>query len=386
MNGDTAGATMRIGARNPFVYAEHVLKEKIKWNRLGPGQKRKKLEKAFGMPYNQLFDPLKGSPLFVKIVQANVNTGDLRPCITVSNPTWALNPAGSNYTVATRAHTDLVQGDLPDCFFIAALSSVAFSAPALIPDKPSTPYSYTFYNPPAVEGGTPVADKPISVSNLLPLDPAGKYHYSKSFTAGEIWPAMYEKAFASWKGSRTDKPDYSIICQGDPVLALMNLTGWRFTTYKPGTDPVTSTASRYSTQNFSDGTKIYNKINSVCQYTGPYRTTSKPMVAYTYDPRIERPPSGITYSDATIVGNHSYSVLGVHSVGAENYIVMRNPWGQKGAGPGSGDPDPSQLPAGAVAAGAWYQIANLADANDAIFALKASVFRDYFKGFGWVYQ
>ncbi len=105
------------------------------------------------------------------------------------------------------------------------------------------------------------------------------------------------------------------------------------------------------------------------------------MVAYTYDPRIEAPPAGIAYADATIVGNHAYAVLGVFP---NDYIVMRNPWGQKGAGPGSGDPDPTQLPAGALASGTWYGGFNLADPNDAVFALKASVFRNYFKGFGWV--
>ena len=110
---------------------------------------------------------------------------------------------------------------------------------------------------------------------------------------------------------------------------------------------------------------------------GGYSVAKFPMVAYTYPSA----PAGITYSDATIVANHSYSVLGVHAIGADTYIIMRNPWGQKGAGYGAGDP---VLP-NALASGAWYQIANLADANDAIFGLKTDVFRNYFKGFGWVY-
>ncbi len=367
-----------VGARNPFAYAGYKLNENVDWQNMSPRNKRKKLEDAFEMSYEKLFDPSNGkSPLFVQ-------TGDVRPCTTVTNPQWAPNPAGSNYTVTSRAYNDPVQGDLPDCYLIAALSSIAFAAvtipkPELMPDK-LPPFTYTFYKPPAVMGSAPTADAPISVSNLLPLDSTGRYHYSKSFAAGEIWIAMYEKAFARWinrlAGTDNDSPNYSRICQGDPVLALMNLTGWKF-----------STTSKYSTQAFTDGTQIFNKIrDSACKSLGAYKVAKFPMVAYTYDPRIERPPSGITYTDATIVGNHSYSVLGVHVIGADNYIVMRNPWGQKGAGPGSGDPDPSQLPAGALATGPWYQTANLADPNDAVFALKAGVFRDYFKGFGWVYQ
>lgn len=368
MTRDTAETPLRIGARNPFVYAEHKLGKKINWHKMSPGHKREKLEEAFGMPYNQLFDPKNESPLFVK-------TGDLRACTTVSNPNWAPNPAGSTYTVTSRAYNDLVQGDLPDCFFIAALSSVAFAAPALIPNKLGTSYTYYFFNPPAVMGDLPIRDAPITVTNKLPLDPStGNYRYSKSFTAGEIWIAMYEKAFAAWKNrSKGDTPDYSLICTGDPVLALMNITGWRF-----------STTSKYSTQDFSSGTLIYSKIRSACKSANGYWVAQFPMVAYTYDPRIESPPSGITYNNATIVGNHSYSVLGVHTIGTTNYIVMRNPWGQKGSGPGSGDPDPTNLPAGALATGKWSLITELSDPNDAIFALEAGVFRNYFKGFGWV--
>jgi len=368
---------MLIGARNPFVYAEHKSDDKIKWHEMSLDEKRKKLKDVFKMPYEELFNPLnEESPLFVQ-------AGDLRPCTTVSNPIWAPNPEGSNYTVTSRLYKDPVQGDLPDCYFIAALSSLAFLS--LIPGK-LPPYTYTFYYPPAVVGGTPTADRPVVVTDKLPLDATLKYHYSKSCTAGEIWIAMYEKAFARWinrrNGTDSDTPDYSKICQGDPVLALMNLTGWKYTPFDSLTDPdvTTSTATKYSTKNFTDGTQIFIKIrDSACKTVGAYKVAKFPMVAFTYDPRIEPLPAGVTYTDATIVGNHSYSVLGVHTIGANNYIVMRNPWGQL-------DPDPANLPAGALASGQWYQTANLADNSDAIFALKASVFRDYFKGFGWVYQ
>lgn len=360
---------LSVGVRNPFVYAEHKSGKKIYWDKMNPGQKRQQLADAFdGKPYNQLFDPRNDSPLFVK-------TGDMRPCTTVSNPTWDAIP-GSIYTDKTRAYNDPVQGGLPDCYFIAALSSIAFSAPNLIPNQTGPDYSYYFWNPPA---NAPVKDpQPITISNKLPLDSTRTYRYSKSFTPNEIWVAMYEKAFAAWKKrSMGDTPDYSLICTGDPVLALLNITGLKY-----------DTTTTYSTQSFTNGDLIYDKINLVCKNTLPpgYRITQKPMVAYTYDPRIETPPSGITYEDATIVANHSYSVLGVLLQGGNKYIVMRNPWGQKGAGPGLGDPDPTKLPLGALASGAWYQVPELSDPNDAVFALRADVFKNYFKGFGWVTQ
>jgi hypothetical protein len=359
---------LSIGVRNPFVYAEHKSGKKIDWDKMSPGQKRTQLADTFDKSYTELFDPRNDSPLFVK-------TGDVRLCTTVSNPTWEAIP-GSVYTDKTRAYNDPVQGDLPDCYFIAALSSIAFAAPTLIQDKTGPEYTYYFWNPPS---NAPVKDpQPITITNKLPLDSTRTYRYSKSFTAGEIWVAMYEKAFASWKKrSLGDTPDYGLICTGDPVLALLNVTGWKY-----------DTTTTFSTQSFANGDLIYDKINLVCKNTLPpgYRITQKPMVAYTYDPRIVTPPSGITYADATIVANHAYSVLGVLPQGGNKYIVMRNPWGQKGAGPGFGDPDPTKLPVGTMASGPWYQVPNLSDPNDAVFALRADVFKNYFKGFGWVTQ
>ena len=359
---DDIETELSIGARNPFVYAEHKLKETIKWHQMSTEDKHKKIKDAFEVDtYEEIFDPIHESNLFV---------GDMRPCNPISDPQWA--PIGLNYTIGTRAYNDPVQGDLPDCYLIAALSSLAFlnMIPAKLtlpaPEPPNT-FSFTFYNPPAT---APVKDDvPVKITYNLPLEkPNGIYHYSRSFTAGEIWIAMYEKAYARWinrrAGTDSDTPDYKIICQGDPMFALMNLTGWKF-----------SATSRFSTLGLSE-TQIYDKINAVCRTSGIYRTTTKPMVAYTYDPRIE--PQPITYTDATIVGNHAYSVLGVHTIGSEKYIVMRNPWGQK-------DPNSTGLPSGALASGPWYQNANLADPNDACFALKASVFKVYFKGFGWIY-
>jgi hypothetical protein len=368
---------LSVGVRNPFVYAEHKSGKKIDWDQMSPGKKRKKLEDAFdGKPYNQLFDSRNDSPLFVQ-------TGDVRPCTTVSNPTWEALP-NSTYTDTvnkTRAYNDPVQGALPDCYFIAALSSIAFAdfttnyVYKLIQDKTGTDYTYYFWNPPS---NAPIKDpQPITISNKLPLDSTKTYRYSKSFTAGEIWVAMYEKAFAAWKKrSLVETPDYSLICTGDPVLALLNITGWKY-------DQNTT----FLTKNLTESL-IYSKILSVCKNSPVplplYSVTQKPMVAYTYDPRIEIPPSGITYEDATIVANHSYSVLGVLTQGGSNYIVMRNPWGQKGAGPGFGDPDPTKLLAGAMASGPWYKVPELSDPNDAVFALRVDIFKKYFKGFGWV--
>ena len=133
---DDIDTPLIVGARNPFAYAEHKSGQEINWNQMNSGNKRKKLADAFGMEYERIFDPVYGSDLFV---QKDVETGDLRPCITVSAPQWAPNPAGSNYTLTSRVYNDPVQGDLPDCYLIAALSSIAFAGvtipdPILVPD------------------------------------------------------------------------------------------------------------------------------------------------------------------------------------------------------------------------------------------------------------
>ena len=63
-----------------------------------------------------------------------------------------------------------------------------------------------------------VSDKTvIKASNNLPV-------YSRSSDSAEIFPALYEKAYAKWiLRTNSDKPDITKTAYGDPVKAMAQL-------------------------------------------------------------------------------------------------------------------------------------------------------------------
>jgi hypothetical protein len=388
-----------VGVRNPFALAEVKLGKKIDWRNTSAEKQRKIIERSLGASYAEIFDSTNTNPAFLHPVKSG--SGDATQCdkekinslIQSSGP----NPQGSNYSSPAGAvgnFDDPVQGALSDCYFIAALTSISFASATknLISDRGSGPsYNYTFYNTngPIITNGNvkithPLPDTPVTVNNsVFPLA-KGNLVFARSKTPGEIWPAVYEKAFAAWKnGGSTDTPDYSKLCLGNPVTALANITGWDY-----------SSESVFDTLTFlNNPAMIYDKIAKVCDNPSipakPYdRRTKFPVIAYTYD--SIKTPGGKVYSDPTIVRNHSYSVLGVRGVGTERYIVMRNPWGQTPP-PVYYDPlrpygDPQLSGVGVLSTGSWMNITTLEDASDGIFALNVKQFQDYFQAFGWVYH
>jgi len=254
----------------------------------------------------------------------------------------------------TSEFHDPVQGALGDCYFIAALSAVAWARPYVIvqrtratgPTSPSFVDRIDFY---AAGSATPV-----EVSELLPVG-ASTHHwiYARSSETGEIWPAVYEKAFAKWKTSNTtDRPDYGPIAGGWPVQAtveLTNLTG------------VTRTCSDHS----ADDLWSMVRANSLS------RRTINPMTAWTFC----TPTPPVDYGGSGLVGYHAYTVLGWAYVGSTQYVVLRNPWGYNGsvvdALPGSWQAYEQTF---------WRTVSLNAGG---VFAIPASTFKRYFWQLGW---
>lgn len=381
-----------VGARNPYAVAALVLEEKIDWNKKSPDEKTRLLEKTFGQPFNRLFDPVHESSLFPKKRNREstlplTGGGDAVSCNPNPCPamTGFLELPGGQTIVNGAKYDDPIQGCLPDCYFVAALCAYAWaikSQQSFVNKMGALPYNYTFYSPETdnngniIPGGTIKPDPAFDVNNKIPLISPSTIIYSYSRDITEIWPSIYEKAYATWvyctknhiTPGPTVEPDYLTICKGNPVTALIHITGKAYTSY--------------DTKNLADGVS-YQKIRSQYTAAGSVKT-NYPTVAWTYPSA----PADVSYSNDVIVADHSYTVLGVYpqAVPADDkkYIVLRNPFGQA-----RGDPkdniDPN-LPDDAFYKGAWIPLYPrlLGDATDGIFALKDSVFRKYFAGFGWV--
>ncbi|CBE68371.1 MAG: hypothetical protein F9K13_02590 [Candidatus Methylomirabilis oxygeniifera] len=248
---------------------------------------------------------------------------------------------------------DPVQGGLGDCYFIAALSAVAWSRPYVIALRQRATGTnqqdfldrIDFYS-----NGT----KSMEVTERVPLvKGTHAWIYARSAEAGEIWPAVYEKAFAKWKtNDTTDEPNYGPISGGWPVQAtteLTNLAG------------VTKTCSALTAD------QVWSSVRSNCL---SYRTIN-PMTAWTFCVT----PAPVDYTGTGIVGYHAYTILGWAFVNNIRYIVLRNPWGHNG-------PVINSL------AGNWSAYdqsfwRSVPLNSGGVFAIPVDTFKKYYWQFGW---
>lgn len=400
---------LNIGVINPFALAEVKLGRRVNWQRTPDAPAL--LEQVLGTPYGQLFDPAAGSPLYPGLsvdlstgattkagteheiaeltigLQSGVSVGEvpLPPESAQSDATLPLPGPVSGGEVAVGAVAwidpgdffqdttelfDPVQGAVGDCYLIAGLSSVAWARPYVIAMRNrATDSAHGFVD--LIEFFEAGKSVTIEVSERLPLNtPGNTFIYCRSSDAGEIWPGVYEKAFAKWRTNDPgDQPNIPAIAYGDPVAATARLTG--LVPYYYGTQAMTPA-------------NIWQKVreNSLSM------KTFNPMVAWTYG--SSDPTQGRNYNSANLVANHAYSILGWAYVNSQMYIVLRNPWGSTEAtlnvttGSWVAWDAPYSGPAGTQPSsggrGFWRTIP-LAN-NDGVFALRADTFKTYFAGLG----
>jgi len=384
-----------VGVINPFALAEVITNRQIDWNNIFNTEEM--LESIFKLPYEDLFDPEKGSPLYLEMefvkgedhmhqrefeatdseiinsITARVDTSDssimskvkesaklAREATVTAGDAWV---DIGDFFVSGADLFDPVQGAVGDCYLIAALSAVAWSRPYVIGHRTRpTNTSGGFTN--MIEFFANGKAKQIEVTDkLLMWGTSNNPKYARSSDLGEIWPGLYEKAYAKWKTGHTgDTPNISSIAGGDPVRACAELTG----------------LNRYYFATTMSADDIWTKVRANSM-TG---STFNPMVAWTW-PSGSAAPGGVNYNTANLVANHAYSIHGWDYRNKKKYVVLRNPWGTKEATVGIANGTwVSYDRAGHYGPGFWRHT-NLAD-NDGLFALEAATFKKYFRGFGLV--
>lgn len=275
----------------------------------------------------------------------------------------------NNYGEAEAAMQ--AQGNvINNCSFIVSLISVAWvtGLPAPRPkgfNAVTEKYSIQFWNAPNQPYGVD-----FWVSERFWMDENYNFKYARSSEKGELWPAVYEKAYANFiQADKTRDIDDMSTINWPPFNSppLVTLTGW-----VPNTPKTTTGQS---------GDTIYGEIAGKCIA----KKLTRPMVAWTK-------AAGVP-TDAQLKPNHVYSVLGVLTSGspAVKYIVLRNPLGKMA---GANTP-------GALVAGNWPSVDDSwydADINPipratrnipfnvdlGLFALPANNFQQYFIAYTWV--
>jgi hypothetical protein len=175
--------------------------------------------------------------------------------------------------------------------------------------------------------------------------------YARASGESDIWPALYEKAYAKWiTGTHSDRPDITQTAYGDPIKAMAQINN---------REPHYYYTSAHSA----------NDLVSVVRNSSVNQKTINPMAAFTH-------ATGCVYRGANLVANHAYSVLGWTSFGERQYIIVRNPWGvTEPAGltsyPGVIDRVESN----------FWQPAYLVD-GQGVLAIEEHAFREYFAAIG----
>jgi calpain family cysteine protease len=341
-----------IGAANPLRIAELRLGRTL--DPADPGL-QETIAHALGLPFERLFDPRFGSPVYIGIKsvhappvieptrppklprpvspvaptasvgapEAGVEAPIIGPLpvlkqIKVPIPVWwppfpltdlKYGMLGE-FIVDVPSATAPWQGALADCWLISAMASVAWCHSDTITERTlkdgsgvvgagGADYEFTFYAAPDWGVG-----RTLSVKDDVPETTSGDFVYACSTVAGETWPANIEKAFIGMRGAtgfiEPSSTNYAELNYGDPAWAVASLVGrppW------------------YHAANASDA---WATINANC-VSG--RATT-PMTAWTYGTGS----ATISYDGSGIVANHAYSLLGTMTSGGNDYVVLRNPW------------------------------------------------------------
>jgi hypothetical protein len=190
--------------------------------------------------------------------------------------------------------SDISQGQLGDCYFLASLAAIVKSHPDyirnMIKENGDGTYTVTFYR-----NGKPVE---ITVTGDLPCELWLIPAYARAGDGGEVWVCIVEKAYAKFNG------DYEAIANGGyPKVALSDLTGQQATQVPTSTDSLA--AVRHALAN------------------------GQPVVAAT----LSQPVKGVAGYDLDgknvqgndLVYSHAYTITAIDD--KAQTVTMRNPWG-----------------------------------------------------------
>jgi len=301
-------------------------------------------------------------------------------CTWGHKPAWQYivkdpNPAYLNLNEITGI--DPVQGSALDCYFIAALSSLAWTCLSQIKrPKADGSLQHIFFKDPK-DLTQKVRVTANTLTETLIVDNTINYNQqaARSNTPDEIWPGIYEKMYAkaigiAGCGGDAAKPDIiNRMGEGNALFCLFQLTGW---TQEP----------RLSST-YASGDALWKDLTDNLVISKKMRY---PTVAWTKD--------GFNASGTAIVPKHSYSVLGTHTVDKTNYIVLRNPFGaiipsSVGIYSGAWTYTDTEFVRGGGASippagGAWFNIPLSLDTKIGLFGIEPKDFLTYFEGFGYI--
>jgi len=284
---------------------------------------------------------LKRDKIIKILLDGNVSSPNNSADWTPEGMSW--KGAGVYYNQAPEGD-DPIQGALGDCYFIAALASVAWACPFRVLNRASiyhcdstgdvvtnVCHQFDFYS----KTGRKFTKKTVlEVVDTIPVyNSNGRLRYASSYDANETWPAIYEKAYAKYiSGNTKDKPNYQTIAGGSSADAMGQILGGAVT-------------KKY----IDSSTKASDVLKFIQSNCGPWTLNDywgKDKVSH----RVQYPMTAEVWNadkarEYGLYNLHAYSVFGFDYANGQYYVVLRNP---HGAGPATKD----------VKKGSWMVISN----------------------------
>ncbi|HVU90962.1 MAG TPA: C2 family cysteine protease [Jatrophihabitans sp.] len=193
---------------------------------------------------------------------------------------------------------DINQGDLGDCWFLASLGSELTADPRFLQkhvhDNGNGTYTVTFY-----DDGKPV---PVTVDGRLPYNSWDQTAFEHPGN-NENWVAIYEKAFAQYKGG------YKNIEGGWGSEGMQDLTGRKSAKVLPA-----FLSPELLQKQLADGKPL-------TAGTGSHHSGFLWLHSDEY------------FDDHKLVTKHEYTVTSVNADADPPTVTVRNPWGDTGAVP-----------------------------------------------------
>ncbi|MCL2641073.1 MAG: C2 family cysteine protease, partial [Phycisphaerales bacterium] len=182
-------------------------------------------------------------------------------------------------------HTDINQGSLADCYFLASLASFAYSMPGRLMQMAVDLGDGTY----AVQFKRNGTMQYVRVDADLPVNSSGNLIYNKIKSGGAIWGSIMEKAYAFFRN-------------GKGTYTSLNL-GW--------------TGNVYSDFGVSNSTFLTN-----VSATSLYNTISNALAAGKAISIVSK-----TSTSSPISASHAYSIFDAYTSNGTMYVVVKNPFG-----------------------------------------------------------
>lgn len=273
------------------------------------------------------------------------------------NSTIHLLESGLFTNYVPNRYDSICQGVPGNCYFMAALSAVAWVCPAILNKididfiSNGEPLRYYYYfgktNISGEKWGWTYAKHHTIGDNHLPI-----FGSSRDWKNGDNWVAYWEQMYTSYRFGSSTYNDIMKTSGGMPTESMKAICGNRYSEYRIILQSNSISSIKQALYNNTDG----------------YWKAIRPMTLVTWRATLPNLPNG-----------HAYTVLGVKYINGAYYVIIRNPWG-------------NTEPSGAGILSGEYLMMHFNDnerflfsKNDGIFAMEVGLMKQQFDYLEYVY-